>query len=403
MKRLSVTMLIVLLNTIMTLSQDWVYNIAGDTQYNCEVVNELNRDYGDQPYVQSGGAAFTVEEFHAMTVPDCQAQAEASALASEEAITVMVHDIVNLRECASTSCIRVGATRSGDVLEVVGEDGDWLEVKYENTTVFIAGWLTTRMVDPPAGLLADFQFSSLSPVGDAHVLMTGSTTRTGTHWLRVAHDDGTWSMIELQAIFWGADDDNVDFNWYQYPVFFGWGEHDWEYLPSLLPDSSFYIYLRSDKQIYELPISDSVYSSSFELGSDLSSRPPSIRRGSPVRVLVADSGQSEEVMNWAESVTEPRVTLPPGKLLPPTLIGGGGYVVVSIDVPQVDDAPILAYALRYHEQESGSNPMYAFSNATEPFVIENLTDGKTYRVSVAAVNRGGMGPWSGSTSVTLGG
>ncbi len=387
----------------MTFALDWVSSGTGDAQYNCKTIRALVAEFGELTYIQLNGAEYSVEEFYALTVPECETRSEAVALASETGFTITVGEIVNLRECASTSCGRVGVARSGAILEVVGEAGDWYEIKYEDTTAFIASWLTTRMVDPPTGLLADFQFSSLSPDGDGHVLMIGSTQRTGTHWLRVAHDDGTWSMIELQAIFWGADQDEDDFKWYQYPVFFGWGEHDWEDLPSLLPDSSFYIVLRSDKQVYELPISENVYSSSYELGFDMSSRPPSIRHGSPVRILVADSGQSEEVMNWAESALEPQVTRLPGKLPPPTLIDGGGYVVVSIDVPQVDDAPILAYALRYHDRESGSNPMYAFSSASEPFVIENLTVGKTYQVSVAAVNRGGMGPWSSSTSITLGG
>ena len=195
---------------------------------------------------------------------------------------------------------------------LLDKDGDWFELKYENTTVFIAGWLTARLVDPPTGLLADFQFNALSPAGERWAVLYGSTRRTGTNWLHLTREDGSKTDVQVEALVWETDDTS---NWFQRPVFFGWGGNDWELLPALIPDSSFYVYLPNDDEIHEFPVANSVYADSYRLGFDMASRPASIRAGTPIRVLVADSGQADRIKDWvAFGQTRPRLwRRPPGR------------------------------------------------------------------------------------------
>ncbi len=61
--------------------------------------------------------------------------------------TVVANGNANLRSCGNTDCGVVGATHQGDLLTVVGVNGDWYEVQYGNGTAFIASWLTTRGPD----------------------------------------------------------------------------------------------------------------------------------------------------------------------------------------------------------------------------------------------------------------
>ncbi len=113
---------------------------------------------------------------------------------------------MNLRECAGTNCVRIGVAQPGAAFEVIGEDGDWYEISYGGASAFIAGWLTTRVVDPPAGLLADFQFAAVSAAGDEKFILYAPTPRTGTWWLNLQEPDGTNTDVEIQTILWSDDD-----------------------------------------------------------------------------------------------------------------------------------------------------------------------------------------------------
>lgn len=76
------------------------------------------------------------------------ATAEVSPSDDREALfNVVVNGNVNVRSCASTTCSLVGQATNGQVLHVLGEDGDWYEVQWESGTAFIASWLTTRGPD----------------------------------------------------------------------------------------------------------------------------------------------------------------------------------------------------------------------------------------------------------------
>lgn len=60
---------------------------------------------------------------------------------------VAVTGSVNLRSCGSTACNIVGQASNDQVLEVIAQEDDWYEVKWEGGTAFIASWLTSRGPD----------------------------------------------------------------------------------------------------------------------------------------------------------------------------------------------------------------------------------------------------------------
>ena len=134
---------VILMGTVSVFAQDWVESSDSDAEYNCELVSAIIEEYGDQPYVRENGAVQTFAEFHAI----CTAADDADTQTAATDFKVTVNQNVNLREGAGTSFSRVGQAKAGEILEVVAEDGDWYEVKFERGTAFIAGWLTTRLPD----------------------------------------------------------------------------------------------------------------------------------------------------------------------------------------------------------------------------------------------------------------
>jgi hypothetical protein len=59
---------------------------------------------------------------------------------------VQIQDGANIRSCASTDCEIVRLAEGGEMLSVVGIQGDWYEVRNENTTAFIASFLVRRVM-----------------------------------------------------------------------------------------------------------------------------------------------------------------------------------------------------------------------------------------------------------------
>ncbi len=404
MKKLYILLVMILLSAATTFGQEWVIGSGGNNQYNCDLIKALHIQFGDETYIRLNDTEYTVAEYHAFTVPDCSAESEATALTSEasevtiqESFTISVEDVVNLRECAGTNCYRIGVARPSETFEVIGEDGDWYEINYEGASAFIAGWLTVRVVNAPQGLLADFQFASVSPVGDEQLLLYGSTARTGTWWLSLKRADGTNTDIQIEAIAWGADHTDGSF---QHPSIFGWGGNDWESLPELLPDSSFYIYLPGDDEIYEFPIIETPIASSYQINWDRASRPASIRPGARIRVLVADSGQANHMRDWAAAVTRSETVAPPSRPQPPLLEASAGQILFDIRPPASGGSPITTYELRYREV-GGDTIQIGNVNSGQANSIDGLGGEKTYEVSIAAINRGGKGPYSNWASVTI--
>ena len=81
--------------------------------------------------------------------------------------TVITNGNVNIRSCPGTTCNPpVGVSRRGDVFEVVGQtterDGEWYQIRFENRSAYIAGWLTTRTSDATATSRAATATSSVA-------------------------------------------------------------------------------------------------------------------------------------------------------------------------------------------------------------------------------------------------
>ncbi len=145
MKKLFIMVAVILMSAASIFAQDWVEGSDRDTEYNCELVNAIIEEYGDQEYIRQDGEVLTFAEFHAIQASGCMSSDDADIQTAATDFKVSVNQNVNLREGAGTSFSRVGQAKAGEVLEVVAEDGDWYEVKFEGGTAFIAGWLTNRL------------------------------------------------------------------------------------------------------------------------------------------------------------------------------------------------------------------------------------------------------------------
>ncbi len=147
MKKLFIMVAVILMSAALIFAQEWAEGSDRDTEYNCELVNEIIEEYGDQPYLRVDNAVLTFAEFHAVQALGCVSSDDADIQTAATDFKVTVNQNVNLRDCAGTSCGLVGKAQPGDIFEVVAEDGDWYEIKFERGTAFIAGWLTTRLPD----------------------------------------------------------------------------------------------------------------------------------------------------------------------------------------------------------------------------------------------------------------
>ena len=126
-----------------SLAQDWVRSSHSDSQYNCELVELISAILGgEQDYAKVGNATLSFSEYHA----DCEETSESRA--EEAQFKVTVSSQINLRDCGSTSCAKVGSASAGEILEVLEEEDDWYRVRLPSGDIaYIAGWLTRRLPD----------------------------------------------------------------------------------------------------------------------------------------------------------------------------------------------------------------------------------------------------------------
>ena len=259
----------------------------------------------------------------------------------------------------------------------------------------------------PQGLLADYQFTARIPSGNAEtaaIILEGYNRRTGVHWLFLTKEDGAKTDIDLAGLAWDAAGDAPTSNFFGQgrPTFFGGGDHDWQLLPSLLPNASFYIYLPQDNQIYEFAVAANNEAANHFLSFETTPRPTSVVTGSPVRVLVADSGQADLIKNWIGAGNRPEVIEPPAKPRSPGLASGDGQATVTITPPDSGGAPISSYELNYRAVGSKASPNFLGNLSGEPVIVTDLTNDKPYEFRALAVNRGGRGPWSAYASIIPG-
>ncbi|MCY4073049.1 MAG: fibronectin type III domain-containing protein [Chloroflexi bacterium] len=264
--------------------------------------------------------------------------------------------------------------------------------------------LPAAVTPSPQGLLADFEFTARIPSGNpetAAIILEGYSRRTGVHWLFLTKEDGAKTDIDLAGLAWDAAGDTPTSNFFGRgrPTFFGGGDHDWQLLPSLLPNSSFYIYLPQDKQVYEFAVTGNNEAANHFLSFATTPRPASVVTGSPIRVLVADSGQANLIKNWIGAGNRPEVIAPPAKPRSPGLTSGDGQATVTITPPDSGGAPISSYELNYRAVGSKAYPNFRGNLSGEPITVAGLTNDTPYEFRVLAVNRGGRGPWSTYASI----
>lgn len=395
MKKLYLVLVLLIFVVSAVAADDWVKVATRDAQYNCDLIRALVADFGGRGYVRLGDESYTLAEYHALTVPECALEEELSEPARMDSFDITVTSTVNLRQCGATNCSRVGQAQPGDIFTVLGADGDWYEIGFGGGSAFIAGWLAVPYYDAPSGLLADFQFTAIHIPGDPSALKYGTTAKTGSDWLVLPRGDGTNTVIHLQAMKWAAGDSSA---LGEQPMFFGWGQHEWESLPMLLPDASFYIYLPAADEIYEFPAARASFAGDYILGFDMSERPDGVAAGSPIRVLVADSAQADHVKGWIASAGPPKAIAPPGKPAPVNVTAGDGEVTIAIQPPSPGGAPIANYELRYRAAGSG-NWHHVTNVHAATYTIGDLTNDLNHEIAVAAVNSGGRGPWSENAAV----
>ncbi len=145
MRRILLIALTVLSCASLSLAQSWEPVGEGELELNCDLIELISEDYGDEPLARRNGDSATLSEFFSSLVPSCESSSGAAP--GDTLFNVRTGSSVNLRDCANTTCSKVGVTADGDILDVVGEDGDWYEIKYGSGTAFIAGWLTERLPD----------------------------------------------------------------------------------------------------------------------------------------------------------------------------------------------------------------------------------------------------------------
>jgi len=107
----------------------------------------------------------------------------------------------NVRRCPGTSCNPpVGVSQVGQVFEVVdvtaGDGGEWYQILFQDSTAYIAGWLTTKTVDATATYRAAID-TSIKVTSDARSrTRSRNTNATSTARARKTENAVTGQTIE---------------------------------------------------------------------------------------------------------------------------------------------------------------------------------------------------------------
>ena len=130
MKRICLIITIIWLGIAAALAQDWAAGADGRSEYNCEIVNAIVKDYGDQPYLRRDGEVQTLAELIAEKVPSCGAPP--AVLHTASAV-----ESASLYDCADESCDVVEQLNAGEILNIIAKDDDWLTVRRGARTLYL--------------------------------------------------------------------------------------------------------------------------------------------------------------------------------------------------------------------------------------------------------------------------
>jgi hypothetical protein len=181
MKHLVLAILLCLCGVAMVEAQDWKAGSEG-IEYNCETLAVVHEsiasgkiaDAKGKPFARSQGLELDLYEYIGLFVltsfvPDenasvtltkdtllsladqaCNAQSTSTSTSSQpsaDSFNVIANSNGNIRSCAGTNCSVVRKVKFGELLTVIGEEGDWYQIEDENGPAYIATFLVTRGPD----------------------------------------------------------------------------------------------------------------------------------------------------------------------------------------------------------------------------------------------------------------
>lgn len=137
MRKICLIIMIAFMGTA-AVAQDWAAGADGSVDYNCELVDALVNDYGDQPYLRRDGIVHTLAELLVEAAPSCSAQ---------ETIlhTANVAEDASLYDCADAACDVVEQVGADVILDVIAVDGDWLTVRRGGRTLYLPGDVVDKL------------------------------------------------------------------------------------------------------------------------------------------------------------------------------------------------------------------------------------------------------------------
>ena len=170
-KRIFIVLVICFMG-VAALAEDWQSNDSG-TQYDCDVFSEIifNSKTGRKTHMstmqgltlaKTTSDTFSISEYMGTITPDTllssnrqqallrmiSAVCNPGELAST-AVTlynVKLSSDANIRACASASCDIVRPAYTGEMLDIIGAEDGWLQIRSEDGPAYIAEFLVYRVM-----------------------------------------------------------------------------------------------------------------------------------------------------------------------------------------------------------------------------------------------------------------
>ena len=119
--------------------------------------------------------------------------------------------------------------------------------------------------------------------------------------------------------------------------------------------------------------------------------------------ITANNAAGSAASDWSNWIT-PSVEEPPVPEAPviTDVKTGNRTATISFIAPEDGGEPIIDYAYRLTPEDGDPGDFINSSIEKSPLKIDNLKNGKTYTVSIAAINANGMGPDSNEVEFTVG-
>lgn len=168
-----VIVLVICFMGVAALAEDWQSNTAGTTQYDCDVFSQIifNSKTGrttqmttmqDLVLVKTTHDSFSISDYMGTITPDsllasnrqqallgmisaiCDPNASASTPVT--LYNVKLDRDANIRSCASLDCDIVRLGHTDEMLDIIGAEDGWLEIRSETGSEYIAEFLVHRVM-----------------------------------------------------------------------------------------------------------------------------------------------------------------------------------------------------------------------------------------------------------------